>query len=69
MMNKNNKSNQICCVVNCNNTYANTTNVISYNFPNRAYQKELKSKWVKAVNRFEYVFIYLNKHCKLYNYM
>lgn len=52
-MNKKKTSNQNCCVVNCNNTYANTTNVVSYNFPNRAYQKELKCKWVNAVNRLE----------------
>lgn len=46
-------SNRMCCIVNCNNTYKNTRNVIFYSFPNRPHEKDLKERWVKAVNRLE----------------
>lgn len=42
-----------CSVINCNNTYRNTTNIKFYNFPNRPYEKETKDRWIKAVNRDE----------------
>jgi len=51
----NKKSNNNCCVVMCNNTYKNTTNIKFYNFPNRAYEKKTKELWIKAVNRVELV--------------
>lgn len=47
------KSKKICCVVHCSNTYKNTTNVKFYSFPNKPYEKELKEKWINAVNRIE----------------
>jgi len=50
------KSKKICCVVNCSNTYKTTTNIKFYSFPNKFYEKELKEKWIKAVNRIEWVF-------------
>ncbi|XP_060845742.1 uncharacterized protein LOC132925355 [Rhopalosiphum padi] len=42
-------SNRMCCIVNCNNTYKNSKNVIFYSFPNRPHEKNLKDRWVKAV--------------------
>lgn len=54
------KSKKICCVVNCSSTYKNTTNIKFYSFPNKSYEKELKEKWIKAVNRIEWVFFYTN---------
>ncbi|XP_022167831.1 THAP domain-containing protein 6-like, partial [Myzus persicae] len=44
---------KICCVVNCSNTYKNTTNVKFYNFPNKPYQSELKKQWIYAVKRLD----------------
>ncbi|XP_050437429.1 uncharacterized protein LOC126843746 [Adelges cooleyi] len=44
-------SKKSCCVVRCNNNYKNTSNVKFYNFPNRPHERELKQKWVTAVNR------------------
>ncbi|KAE9530861.1 hypothetical protein AGLY_011323 [Aphis glycines] len=38
------KSKNSCCVVNCNKSYKNTTNIIFYRFPNRDYEKETKEK-------------------------
>jgi len=45
------KSENSCCVVNCSNSYKNTTNIIFYRFPNRDNEKETKEKWIKAINR------------------
>lgn len=54
-MNKKNQktSNRVCSVVNCKNTYQNTSGVIFYNFPNRPCDQDLKYEWIKAVNRLE----------------
>ncbi|XP_050066075.1 uncharacterized protein LOC126555161 [Aphis gossypii] len=46
-------SNRKCCVVNCSNTYKNTSNVKFFRFPNRSYEKELKNKWIQAINRLD----------------
>lgn len=46
-------SNRMCCIVNCNNTYKNSENVIFYSFPNRPHEKDLKERWVTAVKRLE----------------
>lgn len=52
-MNKNSNNNY--CVVICNNTYKNTTNIKCYNFPIRAHEKKTKDLWIKAVNIVELV--------------
>ncbi|KAL5237507.1 hypothetical protein ACI65C_004917 [Semiaphis heraclei] len=46
-------SNRICCVVNCSNTYKNTSNVKFFRFPNRPYERELKNHWIRAINRLD----------------
>lgn len=53
--NKNNikMSNNNCCVVNCANTYKNTTGIKFYSFPNRKHELHLKERWIKAVNRVQ----------------
>lgn len=47
------KSKNMCCVVNCSNTYKTSKTIKFFSFPNRHYEKELKQKWIKAVNRLE----------------
>ncbi|VVC45800.1 Zinc finger, C2CH-type,Harbinger transposase-derived nuclease domain,Transposase, Helix-turn-helix [Cinara cedri] len=42
-----------CCIIGCQNTNKNTSNITFYSFPGRPQDKELKQKWIEAVNRLD----------------
>jgi len=52
--NKKIKCKKMCCVVNCHNTYQ--TGHKLFRFPNRSYERELKSKWINSIKRIKYVY-------------
>jgi hypothetical protein len=52
-----NSSRRMCCVVGCHNNEGENPELRFHCFPGRAWEKERRANWIRAVNRGpEYVF-------------